>query len=278
MKTKSLSVVAVVMLLSLAITLPPEMLAAPNRSGQVPQGQRAGEVSRVIPQVGIQRASQTITASMKTAVMWQDLVNTQAGARARIALDDGSILNVGSESSLRVVKHDSGAQQTELELTYGKLRSQAVKIARPGGKYEVRTPAGVAGVVGTDFFTSFLNRIMQVIVFEGIVRVCNLAGQCVEVGAGQMTTVREGDSGPPAPPMPATSQLITDAGQSTDVSKGGRVPGGNGGRHLGTWGIIGLTTLIVIPAVVIPLASRTSTTGQTQRTGQCPPQQPTCVP
>jgi hypothetical protein len=50
-----------------------------------------------------------------------------------------------------VVKHDSGAQQTELELTYGKLRTQAQKIAKPDGKFEVRTPAGVAGVVGTDF-------------------------------------------------------------------------------------------------------------------------------
>jgi len=72
-------------------------------------------------------------------------------ARARIALDDGSVLNVGSESSMKIVKHDAGAQQTELELTYGKLRTQAQKIAKPDGKFEVRTPAGVAGVVGTDF-------------------------------------------------------------------------------------------------------------------------------
>lgn len=268
MKTESLYIPAVAMVVALAIALPPEMLAAPQA------GQRAGEVSRVIPQVGIQRASQTITASVKTAVMWQDLVNTKAGARARIALDDGSILNVGSESSLRVVKHDSGAQQTELELTYGKLRSQAVKIARPGGKYEVRTPAGVAGVVGTDFFVGFANGVMQVIVFEGLVRVCNLAGECVEVSAGQMTTVREGESGPPAPPIPATSQLITDAGQSTQVGKVGRVPGVNGGHHFGTWGIIGLTTLIVVPAVVIPLASRTDTTTPPQR--KCPITQPVC--
>jgi len=30
-----------------------------------------------------------------------DLVNTQVNARARIALDDGSVLNVGSESSMK---------------------------------------------------------------------------------------------------------------------------------------------------------------------------------
>ena len=79
----------------------------------------------------------------------------RAGARR---LDDGSVLNVGSESSMKVEKHDSGAQQTQLELTYGKLRSQAQKIAKPDGKFEVHTPAGVAGVVGTDFYVGFDNR------------------------------------------------------------------------------------------------------------------------
>jgi len=97
-----------------------------RRLGRSPAaGQRAGEVSRVIPAVNIARSGKTITASAKTAVDWQDLVNTQVNARARIALDDGSVLNVGSESSMKVVKHDAGAQQTELELTYGKLRTQA---------------------------------------------------------------------------------------------------------------------------------------------------------
>lgn len=276
MKTNSRFVLAVAMFLSFAIALPPEMLAAPQG------GQRAGEVSRVIPQVGIQRASQTITASAKSAVMWQDVVNTKAGGRVRIALDDGSILNVGSESSLRVVKHDSGAQQTELELTYGKLRSEAVKIARPSGKFEVRTPAGVAGVVGTIWFMRFsaLTGVMEVLVLEGIVRVCNLnvPPDCVEVGPGQMTSVRMGDSAPPLPPVPASGDLIADAGSSTDVSKAGRQPGANGGHHLGTWGIIGLTTIIIIPAVVIPLVSRTDTSSSSSRpqTPGCPPQSPSC--
>src|SRR5215470_11127157 len=83
-------------------------------------GQRAGEVSRVIPAVNIARDSKTINAYAKTVVDWLDVVNTQASARARIALDDGSVLNVGSDSSIKVVKHDGAAQQTELELTYGK--------------------------------------------------------------------------------------------------------------------------------------------------------------
>ena len=181
MKTKSPYAFGLALLLSILITIP-DVWAAPQAAGQ-----RAGEVSRVIPAVSIARSGKTITASAKTAVDWQDLVNTQMNARARIALDDGSVLNVGSESSMKVVKHDAGAQQTELELSYGKLRTQAQKIAKPDGKFEVRTPAGVAGVVGTDFLVAFDNTTgtMNVITFEGLVKVCNLAGVCVLVKAGQ---------------------------------------------------------------------------------------------
>src|ERR1700720_1852379 len=126
MKTKSPYALGVAVLLSALISIPADCLAAPQTAGQ-----RAGEVSRVIPAVSIARTGKTITASAKTVVDWEDLVNTQTNARARIGLDDGSVLNVGSGSSLKVVKHDAGAQQTELELTYVKLRTQAQKIAKP---------------------------------------------------------------------------------------------------------------------------------------------------
>src|SRR6185369_10542076 len=146
MKTKSPYACVAAMAMSALLCIPNGIMAADT------PGQRAGEVSRVIPAVSIARGAKTISASAKTVVDWQDVVNTQASARARIALDDGSVLNVGSESSIKVVKHDGGAQQTELELTYGKLRSQAQKITKADGKFQVKTPAGVAGVVGTDFF------------------------------------------------------------------------------------------------------------------------------
>ena len=164
-KSRSPQFFVLTLLLSLCIAVPNDIFAAPQSANT-----RAGEVARVIPAVSIARGSKTITASTKSVVDWQDLVNTQVNGRARIALDDGSVLNVGSESSMHVVKHDAGAQQTELELSYGKLRSQAQKIAKPDGKFEVHTPAGVAGVVGTDFYVDYGNDTMNVIVFEGFVQ------------------------------------------------------------------------------------------------------------
>lgn len=267
MKTRSTFPLVVAVLVSLCIAIPADLWAAPQTAGQ-----RAGEVSRVIPAVSIARGAKTINASAKTAVDWQDAVNTQAGARARIALDDGSVLNVGSDSSMRIVKHDAGAQQTNLELTYGKLRSQAQKIAQSGGKFEVRTPAGVAGVVGTDFYVGYENNVMTVIVFEGVVRVCNLAGLCVDVKAGQMTTVRTADNAGPAAPAQAALSLLTETASNTDV--GGLSNPTQGTHHISKGTAITLGILAVIPAIVIPIVVSHGNSGAVPPPkGQCPPTQ-----
>ena len=262
MKTKSPYVCGLSALLSCALALPVSLFAAPQGGGQ-----RAGEVSRVIPSVSIARGSQKITASAKSVVNGQDEVDTQANARARIGLDDGSVLNVGSESAMRVVKHDAGAQQTELELTYGKIRAQAQKIAKPDGKFEVRTSAGVAGVVGTDFFVEYVNGTMNVIAFEGLVKVCNLAGVCVLVKAGQMTSVRSGDNSGPLPPQQATLDLLVASSKDTDPGAPSGVTGA--GPHLGVWGTVG----IVAGAVGVGLGVGLTRGNGTPRTG-CSPNNP----
>jgi len=272
---KSPHACALAFCLSALLCNPNEIVASPDTP------QRAGEVSRVIPAVSIARGAKSISASAKTAVDWQDVVSTQASARARVALDDGSVLNVGSDSSIKVVKHDGGAQQTELELTFGKIRSQAQKITKPDGKFEVKTPAGVAGVVGTDFFVAFDNSTgtMNVIVFEGLVKVCNLAGVCVIVKAGQMTNVRSNDSTGPQAPTQASLDLLVDAGTTTDV--GGGVGVQNVGHHLGKGAGITLGILAVIPAIVIPIVATHGNNSKpptpTPTTGQgCPKGVPVC--
>jgi ferric-dicitrate binding protein FerR (iron transport regulator) len=262
MNTKSPYALALAVLSSFLIAIPADISAAPQAAGQ-----RAGEVSRVIPAVSIARGPKTLPASAKSVVDWQDLVNTQANARARIGLDDGSVLNVGSDSSIKVVKHDAGAQQTELELAYGKLRTQAQKIAKPDGKFEVRTPAGVAGVVGTDFYSSYdtSTNTMNVIVYEGLVKVCNLAGVCVLVKAGQMTNVRNGDNAGPTPPAQAPLDLLVAAGRDTDP--GAPTVGTGIGPHLGVWG----TVVIVAGAVGVGLGVGLTRPGRTVVSTGCKP-------
>jgi ferric-dicitrate binding protein FerR (iron transport regulator) len=266
MKTKSPYAMALACLLAVSLGIPVESWGAPQTTGQ-----RAGEVSRVIPKVNIARGAKTLTAEAKTVVDWQDTLNTQANARARVALDDGSVLNVGSDSSVKVSKHDAGTQQTDLEVGFGKMRSQAQKISKPGGKFEVHTSAGVAGVVGTDFYVSYENNIMTVIVFEGVVKTCNLAGLCVEVKAGQMTTVRSGDSSGPAAPTQAASSTLTEAVTATNLEGN---PSGTQAHHIGKGTAITIGVLMAIPAIVVPIVTMHGSTGSPIPTGQCNPNNP----
>jgi hypothetical protein len=162
-------------------------------------------------------------------------------------------------------------------LTYGKLRTQAQKIARPGGKFEVRTPAGVAGVVGTDFFVGYANDTMNVIVFEGVVRVCNLAGVCVEVKAGQMSSVRSGDNSAPPAPIQATLELLTTAVQDTEVGGNAGVTVAQVGHHIGKGMAITLGILAAIPAVVVPIIATRGTSAPPAAQKGCNPNNPsTC--
>src|ERR1700678_3873304 len=103
MKTRSPFLIAIAMLVSVSILIPPDLPA------QV--AQKAGEVSRAIPDVAIARGAQKLPAPVKALVDWGDVVNTGDGGRARVSLDDGSVLNVGSSSSLTVTQHDAKAQQ-----------------------------------------------------------------------------------------------------------------------------------------------------------------------
>lgn len=252
----------------LAIAIPGDILAAPQATGQ-----RAGQISRLIPAVNIARGSQSLAASANSVVDWQDVVNTQANARARVSLDDGSVLNIGSDSSVRVAKHDAGAQQTDLEIGFGKMRSQAQKISQPNGKFEVHTPAGVAGVVGTDFYVGYENNVMTVIVFEGVVRVCNLAGVCVTLNAGQMTTLRNGDPSGPVPPVATPPGTGSDAISNTNPD--GRTPGTNQAHHISKGTAITIGILAVIPAVVIPIVF-TRGQGTPAAPTTCKPGTPNC--
>ncbi len=131
----------------------------------------------------------------KDPVNWNDLLKTDATGRMRIGLDDGSILSMGTDSELRVVQHNAAAQQSQLQLNFGRLRSQVVKLTRSGSHFEIRTPSAVAGVIGTDFFLDVTPTHTHLVVYDGVVTLTPIiAGvlqenQTVQVRAGQSADV-----------------------------------------------------------------------------------------
>ncbi|MGB6200849.1 MAG: FecR family protein [Candidatus Acidiferrales bacterium] len=243
MNTRSPMGAVLIAVLILAMTFPAAGMA------QAPAGQHAGDIARVIPSVDITRGSQQLTAAVKTPVDWGDLIKTQPDGRARVSLEDGSMLNVGADSTMEITQHNSQQQQTQIDLTYGRVRATVVKFTRPNAKFEMHTAVGVAGVVGGDAYVFFENNMMSVVVFEGTVRLCNLQLVCVDVLAGQIATIR-GDHAPDAASQ-ATSEEVADAVASTLVDNGGNAPPPV--HHLTTGEIVGLTIVVAIPAIVLPI-------------------------
>jgi hypothetical protein len=119
-----------------------------------------------LPDVQIGRASQQMVASIAAPVYWNDDLRSGPAGRARASLIDGSLLNLGSNSELHVLQHDAQAQQTSLDLAVGRRRGQVVKLFRPGANFEIRTPTGVAGLVGTDFYLLATADYTELLAFE----------------------------------------------------------------------------------------------------------------
>jgi len=188
----------------LSIVLSLLLIALP--AWAIPAGdQPAGEVKALIPDAS--RNAQPL--AVKDTLQWNDLLKTDVKGRLRAGLTDGSILSLGSNSELKVVQHDATAQQTLIEMNYGKLRSQVVKITNPAGKYEVKTPNAVIGVIGTDFYVAYDNNRTTVICYQGRLTVTLAASATVTVTlkAGQMVEVSGKDEmGQPSPAPPAVVQ------------------------------------------------------------------------
>jgi hypothetical protein len=148
------------------------------------QSQAAGQIDALIPAASVNSQ----TAQVKEPLQWNDLLATAPNGRVRAGLADGSLLSLGSNSELRIVQHDAASQQTSLEMDYGKVRSQVVKITKPGGKFQMRTPNAVIGVIGTDFYVGYENDRTTVICYQGRVSVTPLGNAQVAQNAGQTTT------------------------------------------------------------------------------------------
>ena len=161
-------------------------------------GQPAGQIRALIP-AATRNAN---PAKVNDGLEWNDLLKTEQKGRLRAGLTDGSILSLGSNSELRVVQHDAASQQTSLEMNLGKVRSQVVKVTQPNGKFEMKTPNAVIGVIGTDFFVGYETNKTTVICYTGKVSVTPLGNAKVVKNSGQSTQ----------------DQILVSAGQMVVIS------------------------------------------------------------
>lgn len=167
--------------------------------------QKAGVITRfnnpariVEPAARPGLGEKSVPAANNLAVKWHDALETAEGGRMRAQLNDGSILSIGSKTRLVVEKHDERHQQSQIDLQYGKVRSQVIHLGAPDSRFEVRTATAVCGVLGTDDVVDGENPASTiVIVITGVVAVRsnnpNVVGT-VTLTAGQFTTVNAGQA------------------------------------------------------------------------------------
>ena len=204
------------------------LVLAPGKSAQleagIPQGagQLAGKVNAAIPDEIIQRQGRgpEIELKLADAVNWEDLIRTMKSGRVRVELLEGSFLNIGARSQMRITKHDPQTQQTQIELTLGRMRGEVVKITKPGGSFEVRTRTAVIGVVGTIFIIEALQNLTRVYCVEGTVSVRN-----IQLGVGRGVTLRGGEVTNVAPGQVPTAPTLASATRIQQATKLTQVPG-----------------------------------------------------
>jgi ferric-dicitrate binding protein FerR (iron transport regulator) len=137
-----------------------------------PQGGEkvAGKINRVIPQGVIQRQGQVqeLPLQLDEVINWNDLVRTLQVGRAQITLLDGSVLNVGARSTIKIIKHDPQTQQTQIEMAVGRVQANVQKITAPGGKFELTTKSAVIGTIDTAFVAETDDQRTRVCGLEGV--------------------------------------------------------------------------------------------------------------
>jgi hypothetical protein len=192
--------------------------AGPKAPSKKPSAHVAGQITALIPEDHVLRQDETLVAAKDMPVLLDDVVKTDRGGRVRIALSDGSILNIGSEAQMRILQYDTKHQETTLELLYGRLLITAVKLVKPRGKFDVRSPIAVAGVVGTSFGLRVDPDFADVLCKEGTVRVRNadstVFGEVI-LKAGEFTHVERGK--PPTPPALAFPERIRAGEEATSI-------------------------------------------------------------
>lgn len=142
-------------------------------------------------------------AEMGDRLNHADALRTGATTRAAIRFtDDGSLVRLNPSSLLQVrAEGDRSALAKTLELEFGELWARVTR--REDASFQVRTPAGVAAVKGTDFVVRVAaDGTTTVITLSGVLDFFTDVGT-VEVPAGMRAAAATANDAPSLEPVEA---------------------------------------------------------------------------
>ena len=160
-----------------------------------------GRLATVQGDAKVVRGGEPIKARAGMEVHLGDLIQTGDEGRVKLMFRDGTVLNVGDDSRLKVTRFlydpSGGTREGGVELVRGTVRAWVTKLRMKKNRFEVQTPTAVAGVRGTHFAVRETKKTgAQIVVFGGEVAVrssTGLAGECL-AREGMSCLVRTGQA------------------------------------------------------------------------------------
>jgi hypothetical protein len=166
-----------------------------------------GRVMALTGQATVQHtgSAQAVPLTMLSPLYQGDLIRTQAAAKVRMALVDGTTLALGEQSTVRISDFVyAPAQQTRKSLlTVVEGIFRVLTTVLPGSTFEVHTTNAVAAVRGTDWLGQVQRDATAMVVLQGDVEVTQARLEVqgsVRLTAGLGTDVL--GQQPPTPPKP----------------------------------------------------------------------------
>jgi hypothetical protein len=152
--------------------------------------QAADPVAHVVALAGAAVVTAPGAARARTLVPGAELhegdsVSTGRESRLKIAFEDGSVLQLGAETTLTIALFAGprDSRSVLLDAPRGVFRAIVDKLS-PGARFEIRANTAVASVRGTDFMGEAKDDGAAVFVVEGVV---------VVAGPGGFVTLRDGE-------------------------------------------------------------------------------------
>ncbi len=234
-----------------------------------PDARHAATVHQVAPGSFVQRQGQGAETALKgdDGIDVGDIVTTRENGRLQMVLSDGSQINVGSGSTVKVTTYQPVGHHTQVELNPGRLRVWQVPVGGPTSSWTLQTSTSAADLLGTEVIVEAQPDETTVYCLDGMTSVRNadsaVSGHVI-LHAGQFTTVKRGAA--PAEPQPTNSPVLLSQMEQTEV--GPPEPGGPGqvasssgvAWHIGplseaeALGLIGGAAAAAAAAIIIPLA------------------------
>jgi hypothetical protein len=195
----------------------------------LPAQQNIGSVTTVKNKVQVVHPGQGRAVSVRPGdgVLLMDAYETMAAARAKLLLDDDSLLTLGEKTRLEITENvydpSKDRRSAAMKLLSGRVRVLVGKtFTGTGSKFEIHTPTAVAAARGTYYIVWMFQKdgqtVTGVATLEGLVGVGNIdpgAPGTVVLGPNQYTVVAPG-----LPPSGAASippSLLAELLASTEA-------------------------------------------------------------